>query len=113
MASPDSYTQTGCTELGDATAKKIFLKNTELKAMTFSHLQVERIDNEMRQCLLNAALTCKDFLEVALDELWREMHSFVPILKLLPGLQFENDAYVCSTSNVHVFLHDLILSLGT
>ena len=104
-----SYTQTACTEPGDVTAKNFFLKNTELKAMTFSHLQVGRIDNENRQCLLNAALTCKDFLEVALDELWREMRSFVPILKLLPGLQFENDAYVCA--NVHVFLYDLIFCL--
>ena len=103
MASLNSYTQTGCTELGDVTAKNFFLKSTELKAMTFSHLQVDRFDNENCQWLLNAALTCKDFLEVALDELWREMESFVPILKLLPGLQFENGAYVCG--NVHVFLY--------
>ena len=107
----DSYTQTGYTELGDVTAKNYFLKNTELKAMTFSHLRVDiYYEKESRQCLFNAALTCKDFLEVALDELWREMDSFVPILKLLPGLQFENNTYVCA--NVHVFLYDLILSLG-
>ena len=110
VTSLNSYTQTGCTELGDVTAKNYFLKNTELKAMTFSHLRDINNENENRQCLLNAALTCKDFLEVALDELWREMDSFVPILKLLPGLQFENETYVCA--NVHVFLYDLILSSG-
>ena len=111
MASLNSSSQIGCTELDDVTAKKIFLKNTELKAMTFSHLQLDRYyENLHGQCLLNAALTCKDFLEVALDELWREMYSLMPILKLLPGLQYENDTYVCA--NVHVFLYDLILSLG-
>ena len=104
MASLISYTQTECTELGDVTAKNSFLKSIELKAMTFSHLQVDilRFDTENCQWLLNAALTCKDFLEVALDELWREMDSFVPILKLLRGLQFKDDGYVCA--NVHVFL---------
>ena len=64
-----------------------------------------------RECLLNAALTCKEFLDVALDTLWEELDSFVPLLKVLPALQVEGNAYVCA--NAHVFLCDLILLLGT
>jgi hypothetical protein len=117
MASLNSHTQTGCTELDNVTAKHSFLKSPELKAMTFFHLQellkvVENDDenNKIYRGLLYPALTCKDFLDVALDALWGELDSMVPLLKLLPGLQFEDDAYVCA--NVHVLLYDLILSLG-
>ena len=96
------------TKLDDAIAKKSFLKNEYLMSMTFSHLlDVTQSD---RTSLLNAALTCKDLLDVALDRLWERMASLLPVLKLLPALQFENDAYVCA--NVHVFLLDLISSSG-
>ena len=99
-----AYTQTGYTEL-DVTAKYSYLKNLDLMTMTFSHLQV-RNDNTS---LLNAALTCKDFLDVALSALWEKMYSWKPLLKLLPALQLEDGEYVCA--NVHVFRYDLILSL--
>ena len=105
MASLNSHTQ--CTELYVVTAKHSFLKNPELKAITFSHLQFKELE---RGSLLNAALACKDFLDVALDGLWEKMDSLVPLLKLLPALQFKNKAYVCV--DVHAFLYDLILSLG-
>jgi hypothetical protein len=100
MASLNSDTQTGlgCNELDDVTAKDSFFKNPDLMAMTFSHLQVK--DDEKYRCLLNAALTCKDFLDVALDALWEELDSLVPLLKLLPSLKVEDDTYVCA--NVHV-----------
>ena len=91
MASLNSHTQ--CTELDDVTAKRSFLTNPDLKEMTFSHLQ--------RGSLLNVALTCKDFLNEALDGLWEKMNSWMPLLKLLPALQVEDDAYVCE--NVYVF----------
>ena len=97
----------GYTELDDVTAKDYVLKNPDLMAITFSHL---KNDEDSDQCLFNAALTCKDFLDVALDALWEEIYSLVPLLNLLPGMQVENKEYVCA--NVHVFLHDLILSLG-
>ena len=100
------HTQTRYTgaETDDVTAKTFFLKNPELKAITFSHLQTEK-----RRCLLNAALTCKDFLDVALDVIWEKLDSMVPLLKLLPGLQLESDAYVCAI--FPVFPYDLILLL--
>ena len=112
MASLNSP-QTGCTGLDNVTAKHSFLKNPELKAMTFSHLQVYYGNDEGMRCcyLLNAALSCKDFLDVALDTLWERMDTLVPLLRLLPALQLEDEAYyVCP--NVHVFLYDLILPLG-
>ena len=97
-------------EFQEETAKDSFLKNAELKAMTFSHLRVKN-DAEMKcRFLLNAALACKDFLDVALDTLWENLDSLVPLLELLPALQFEDDKYVCA--NVHVFLYGLILPLG-
>ena len=67
-----------------------------------------------RECLLNVALTCKDLLDVALDTLWEELDSFMPLLKVLPALQDaseDGDTYVCA--NAHVFLCDLILLLGS
>ena len=107
MSSFNSHTQT-CAELDDVTAKDSFMKNPDLMAMTFSHL---KNDEDSDQCLFNAALTCKDFLDVALDALWEEIYSLVPLLKLLPALQVEDESYVCA--NIHVFLYDLILSSGS
>ena len=92
----------------DVTAKHSFMKNTELKAMTFSYFQVKDAKTKRRD-LFNAALTCKDFLEVALDALWEELGSLVPLLKLLPALQVENKEYVCAKMSS---LYDLTLSLG-
>jgi hypothetical protein len=88
------------------------MKNPELKAMTFFHLQSKNDPSweSRHQHLLNAALACKDFLHVALDALWEELNSVVPLLQVLPALQLEDDAYVCT--NVHDFLYDLIWPLG-
>ena len=80
----------------NVTAKFSFLKNTYLMAMTVSYLQ----EYGEKWCLLNVALTSKDFLDVALDELWEDMHSFLPLLELLPALRVEDDVCVCA--NVHV-----------
>ena len=108
MASLDSHTQTGYTELDDISAKDSFFRNPDLMEETFFHLK----DDDKYGCLLNAALTCKDFLDVALDAIWEVLNSLVPLLKLLPALQVEEESrsYVCA--NVYVFLYDLILSLG-
>jgi hypothetical protein len=98
MLSLNSDTQTGYPEpeSDNVTAKHSFLKNPELKTMTFSHLQVKNDAKMKHQFLFNAALACKDFLEVALDALWEELGSLVPLLKLLPALQVENGFYVCA-----------------
>ena len=53
-----SHTQIG---LHNVTAKDSFLKNKDLMTMTFSHLVQANVDYNEKWCLLNAALTCKDF----------------------------------------------------
>ena len=94
MVSLNSHTRIG---LNNVTAKHSFLKNPELKAMTFSHLKDKNDWTLNLKCLLNVALTCKDFLDVALDALWEDMDSFLPLLQLLPALQLEDDdVYVSS-----------------
>ena len=77
--------------------------------MTFFHLQVKNDKNY--RCILNVALTCKAFREVALDALWEELDSLLPLLKLLPALRVEDNTYVCT--KVHAFLYDFILPLGS
>ena len=118
MSSLNSHTQTKYTKLDDVTAKDSFMKNPDLMALTFSHLKNDpdlvtmtfsHLKNDY-QCLFKVALTCKDFLDVALDALWKELNSLVPLLKLLPALQIEDGAYVCS-NNVHVSLHMTLFCL--
>ena len=109
MASLNSHTQTGYTELDDTiTAKDAFLKNPDLMAEAFSYLQVKN-DKTNRRYLFNATLTCKDLLDVALDALWEELNSLIPLLKLLPALQIEDGVYVCE--NIHALIYTLIFSL--
>ena len=81
-------------ELHNETAKDSFMKNAELKAMTFCYLRLKNDVKMKSQFLLNAALASKDFLEVALDALWEELESLVPLLKLLPALQLDPKGYV-------------------
>ena len=99
----------GYPELDNVTARDSVLKNPDLMAKTFSHLKAMDLDYGSHD-LFNAPLTCKDFLDVELDALWEKLDSLVPLLKLLPTLQVVDEAYVCA--NVHIFLYDLILSLG-
>ena len=91
--------------------ERLFLKNPDLMAMTFSHLQVKN-DKKNRRCLFNAALTCKDFLDIALDALWERLDSLLPLLKLLPALQVEDGAYICANVHVFNFPDDIILFSG-
>ncbi|KAJ3514811.1 hypothetical protein NLJ89_g2149 [Agrocybe chaxingu] len=47
-----------------------------------------------RQVLLWVALTCRSFLEPALDRLWRSLDSLFPLLKVLPAFFQSDDTYV-------------------
>ena len=96
-------------------------------AMIFSHMKstsLESLDmendyfcsfNEQLRYFLNAALTCRDFLDVGLDALWEELDSLMPLLRLLPAVRscYLNLAYynVCVNLHWHVILCDLILFL--
>lgn len=46
------------------------------------------VDHTKRRTLVNAARTCKRFSSPALDALWRAMDSIIPLLSILPCLQF-------------------------
>ncbi|KAJ7160019.1 hypothetical protein C8R43DRAFT_948101 [Mycena crocata] len=46
------------------------------------------------QNLLNVALACKALKEPALNELWRELHSLTPLLRLLPFVKLIGGTYV-------------------
>lgn len=110
MDSLSSHTQTVCTDLNGLTAEDFFLKNPDLVTQILSHLPFEN-DKKYRLCLFNAALTCKDFLDAALDALWEKLDSLVPLLKLLPALRVENQAYVCPNA-LHFFLCNMTLILS-
>ena len=47
-----------------------------------------------RQNLLWAGLTCKAFLEPALDRLWSSLDSLFPLLKILPSFIQSDGTYV-------------------
>lgn len=47
-----------------------------------------------RQNLLWVALTCKAFLEPALDRLWKQLDSLFPLLKVLPEFMQSDGTYV-------------------
>ncbi|TFK49368.1 hypothetical protein OE88DRAFT_1736992 [Heliocybe sulcata] len=65
-----------------------------------SHLQVQKRWNDTadtkreRQHLIWVALTCKAFLDPALDVLWFRIDSLTPLLKLLDGFRWAGDFYV-------------------
>ena len=58
----------------------------------------ELVDSEAarisRQNLLWVALTCKAFLEPALDRLWRSLDSLFPLLRTLPSFTQSDGTYV-------------------
>ena len=47
-----------------------------------------------KQNLLLVALTCKSFLEPALDRLWRSLDSLFPLLKILPSFTQSDGTHV-------------------
>ncbi|EPQ53606.1 hypothetical protein GLOTRDRAFT_130951 [Gloeophyllum trabeum ATCC 11539] len=47
-----------------------------------------------RHDLICIALTCKAFLDPALDELWARLDSLNPLLRLLSGFQWTGDVYI-------------------
>ncbi|KAJ7114722.1 hypothetical protein C8R44DRAFT_740096 [Mycena epipterygia] len=55
---------------------------------------VQHIQDATRQkSLLSIALTCKTLSEHALDFLWRDLASLIPVLRLIPSLTVMNGSY--------------------
>lgn len=55
-----------------------------------------------RRTLLRLALTCRAFLEPALDRLWRNLDSLFPLLKVLPAFIQTDGTYVRRLAQVNV-----------
>lgn len=64
----------------------------------FRHFGIDSPDatevKAARRNLIRAALTCKVFLDPALDRLWRAIDTLLPLLKLLPSFQLVGGVYV-------------------
>lgn len=75
------------------------LTHAYLLRLVFQHLKyLDEVEPNgphiNRKGLLNIALTCKAFLEPALDTLWESLDSLLPLLKLLPLFTLVNEQYV-------------------
>lgn len=64
------------------------------------------------QVFLNVALTCKGFLDPALDRLWARMSAIIPVLKLFPGFIFNESEGKYASGTVISFVSPLISILG-
>ena len=70
------------------------LSNEDLLGIMFSYIQTY---DKPCQELLNLALTCKTFYELALNALWKTLPSLLPLFKVLPSLILVNETYVWVT----------------
>jgi hypothetical protein len=71
-------------------------------------------DKATRAFLRDLALLCRSFSEPALDCLWRELHSLVPLIRLLDSAVVVDGAYVSNRPYVRarwVQLSDISASL--
>lgn len=67
------------------------LNNQDLMGQVFKHLDDDlKLESTRKKQLLSAGLTCRSFLDPALDILWRSMHSIMPLLRILPSFQKVN-----------------------
>lgn len=76
-----------------------FHSNPDILDEICEHLHDEEFeDGELtqtsKQNLLWAGLTCKAFLEPALDRLWRSFDSLFPLLRILPSFKQSDGTYV-------------------
>lgn len=76
-----------------------FHSNPDILDEICEYLHDEDGSNELlahanRQNLLWAGLTCRAFLEPALDRLWRSLDSLFPLLKILPSFTQSDGTYV-------------------
>lgn len=76
-----------------ASPRDLVLSNYDLILSIFFSLA--QADYQLkRKFLLDLATVCKAFKEPALDILWEELPSYMPIIKLLPDLHRLENTYV-------------------
>ena len=64
------------------------LQNLDLLRVIFEHFDVDLDEDRPapgKKSLLSVALSCKAFVDPALDILWRNMHSLTPFFNLFPA----------------------------
>ncbi|KAJ6500310.1 hypothetical protein DFH09DRAFT_1375887 [Mycena vulgaris] len=67
--------------------------NPDLSCQILQHTSDRTSSGLSPTDLVNVALTWSAFREPALDSLWRSLTSFIPLLKLIPGLTAVNGLY--------------------
>ncbi|KAF8879799.1 hypothetical protein BD779DRAFT_1117865 [Infundibulicybe gibba] len=88
IASTDEFTTTPACVL--------VLVNQDILQLIFRHFRTsidldDTTKSKNKLSLFRAALTCKAFVEPALDSLWWSMTSLMPVLKLLQNFQMVED----------------------
>jgi hypothetical protein len=88
------------------------LTNPDILELILENLSVDRVwelgreDVVMRRSVLaSAALTCRTFLEPALDRLWKSLDKLFPLFKLLPAF-YRSDSTFVSLEFLCYFLGD-------
>lgn len=71
-----------------------FHSNPDILDEICEYLHDEQDGLTSKQNLLWAGLTCKAFLEPALDRLWSSLDSLFPLLKILPSFVQSDGTYV-------------------
>jgi hypothetical protein len=75
------------------------LRNLDLLELILSYLAEKHLSKDGQQRLLLAGLTCKAFFEPAMNLLWSEMDSLLPLLLVIPLVMEEEEIYVRSYDN--------------
>jgi hypothetical protein len=71
-----------------------FHSNPDILDEICEYLHDEQDGSRSKRNLLSAGLTCKAFLEPALDRLWSSLASLFPLLKILPSFTQSDGTYV-------------------
>ena len=97
--------------LNPTSANNKVLQNQDLLGLIFSNLVEYKLDSRLKMgtgCLprtgladlLQVGLTCKAFVEPALNLLWYGMNSLLPLLHLIAKVTKEAGVYVCCAKSV-------------
>jgi len=87
-------------ETSSSSAQPPFHSNPDILEEICEYLAIEddfthSVDVSLsRRDLLSVALTCKAFVEPALNRLWRSLDSLFPLLKILPAFVQSDGTYV-------------------
>jgi hypothetical protein len=92
----------------------LFFSNTDLLLKIFDYLLWDDNDETdsdnaitCKHTLAQAAVTCKTFLEPALDRLWYILDTLFPLLKLLPSFIQCEESYVSESAHLNLSFRKL------